>query len=350
MSHLALRRVVLAAAVLGASLAFPAPAGTDPSPGFGVNFHCGWSSYTDAQRQAVVAKLADAGATWVRIDVGWSAMEEPGRARVATWYRDRIDRCVELARARGLSVLLLLWSTPRWANGGRGVNVPPNDPAEFARFAGWAAARYEGKARAVQVWNEPSLSGFWSGSVDAYAALLKAAYPRIKAAAPRTTVVLGGPAYADDAWLSAAYAAGIKGSFDAASCQPYQSASDLAPEAPDVGTKYRLAHLPAFKAVMDRNGDGHKAVWLTEIGWSAHANPSGTPPWARGVSESRQGEYLRRAVEYVRANYPYVTHLFWYNERNKVGTSSHEANFGLLRSDLSPKPAYHALEALYGPG
>ena len=46
-----------------------------------------------------------------------------------------LDDFVRNAQQRGIEVLLTLWGTPRWANGGKNPNVPPTDPRTFGRFA-----------------------------------------------------------------------------------------------------------------------------------------------------------------------------------------------------------------------
>jgi polysaccharide biosynthesis protein PslG len=48
----------------------------------------------------------------------------------------------------------------------------------------------------------------------------------------------------------------------------------------------------------------------------------------------------------VRARYPYVERMYWYKERAVQGDEPREAGFGLLKADLSPRPAYWALKAL----
>ena len=75
---------------------------------------------------------------------------------------------------------------------------PPTDPTDFANFAAGFAAQMTsvGGAAAYEVWNEEDETDFWGAAVDAahYAAILKAAYPRIKAGRPERE----GPARAAD--------------------------------------------------------------------------------------------------------------------------------------------------------
>src|SRR5690606_15981375 len=57
---------------------------------------------------------------------------------------------------------------------GAGKSVNPGNP--WASFVYAAVERYRGHVHVWEVWNEPDLSMFWSGSVADYARLLKVAY------------------------------------------------------------------------------------------------------------------------------------------------------------------------------
>lgn len=315
-------------------------------PAVGVQFHALWSDYTDQERELVLDKMAAAGVTWVRIDLGWQSLQEVGPDTYSQWYVDRADRTIDMARARGISVLATLWATPPWANAGAGRHVPPTDVADYARVASWAAEHFNGRVAAWEVWNEPNHPSFWSSSAADYTQLLKAAYPAFKAGAPTTPVVLGAPVYNDTGWLQDMYAAGGQGSFDIMGTHPYQGVSDTPPEAPDDGTVWRMSHVTAVRALMERYGDGHKKIWFTEFGWSSHANTGTEKSWAIGVTEQQQADYLVRTIKYLGANFPYVTNIFWYNERNRDSGKVHMDNYGLLNRDFSDKPAYTALRDL----
>src|ERR671937_572969 len=326
----------------------PPPPPTTTRPDVGVNFHCTWSDYTDQERARVLDELRDAGVRWVRIDVGWASLQEVARYQLSQWYVDVVDRCVDMARARGINVLGMLWQTPAWANGGKGVMVPPLDPADYAWIAHWAAAHFRGRIAAWEIWNEPDpaqASWAWSGTVTQYVNLLQAAYPAIKSADPDATVVFGGPSWNDTAFISSAYAVGARGAFDVMAVHEYQAVADAPPEYVGDSQTWWFPRASAVHDVMAANGDGDKAIWFTEFGWSSHETAADAPNWQRGVTLAQQGDYLVRAVEYARLHFPYVTKMFWYDERNHTGTDVQNANFGLLDHDLVPKPAYTALKS-----
>jgi polysaccharide biosynthesis protein PslG len=316
-------------------------------PAIGAQFHCTWSFYTDPTRAAVLDKLAAAGVRWVRIDVAWDGIEDSIKGARNPWYIGMVDFCVNQARARGLSVLVTLWLTPGWANGGQSNKVPPTRPQDYADFAQWAASYWRGRVAAWEVWNEPDPSqSFWQGTVQQYVSLLQAAYPGFKAGDPAAKVVLGAPASNDDGWIGQIYARGARDSFDVLATHPYQGLADAPPEHPDDGHRWWFTHLPVVRNLMTAYGDGAKPVWFTEFGWSAHANWPGIENWERGVTPEQQGDYFVRAIQHTAVNYTYVPVMFWYKERAEPNNSDvHEQGYALLNADVTDRPVYTRLKA-----
>jgi hypothetical protein len=333
------RAVVVAVALLGAGAVAPFAWAQEPPPpppppppsslpAVGAQFHCTWSFYSNPDRAAVLDELRAAGVQWVRIDVAWDGIEYPLKGSRDPWYIGMVDYCVDQARLRGLNVLITLWLTPAWANGGQSNKVPPSNPQDYGDFAQWAA-------------------GYWrQGTTQQYVSLLQASYPRFKAGNPSAQVVLGGPASNDDAWIGQLYALGAKDSFDVLATHPYQGMADYPPEYPDDGHRWWFTHLPAVRSVMAAYGDTAKPIWFTEFGWSAHANWPGVPNWQRGVTAEQQGDYFVRAIQYTDTNYPYVPVMFWYKERARPGgTNVHYEGYGLLNEDLTERPVYTRLKS-----
>jgi hypothetical protein len=259
---------------------------------------------------------------------------------------------VNEALIRGLDVLLTVHRTPDWANGGQGTGVPPDDPADFAAFAGWLAGHFRGRVSAYEVWNEPDpRQSYWTGTVAQYVELLRRAYVEFKRADPAAEIVLGGPSSNDAGWIAEVYAAGAKPYFDVLATHPYQAVADKPPEHEQRrrdARRHWLTDFPSVRDVMARHGDSDKEVWFTEFGWSSHPNGEDLQDWQLGVSERQQAEFLVRALRHIDANYGSVTRAYWYNERNRTDSDIHTNNYGLLRADLSPKPVYEAVGEFTG--
>ncbi len=83
---------------------------------------------------------------------------------------------------------------------------------------------------------------------------------------------------------------------------------------------------------------GRKPLWSTETGYATHRG---------GVSEAVQGKYLPRLVaEFYRLGIRKTFKYEMLDERDDP--KDDQANFGLLRYDLTEKPAFTALENLLG--
>jgi polysaccharide biosynthesis protein PslG len=277
-------------------------------------------------------RVAALGVGWVRFDAAWSEIEIDRGA--FDW--SRLDGGVTAARDRGLSVLLILGTTARWARpAGADWNHGPDTPeqrAGFAAFASRAVERYRGDVAAWEVWNEPNLPIAWAPAPDpdAYHALLAAAYRAIHAADPAALVISGGTGggptgVATLDWYRALYDLGLREVCDAVAVHPYPDAPD-----PDSG---EMAAARRVRALMDARGDRETPLWGTETG-----APTGGAP---SIGEPAQAVLLRAL--YARwEDIPGTGPLLYYTLRD-FGGADREGHFGLLRADGAPKAAYDAL-------
>ncbi len=98
---------------------------------------------------------------------------------------------------RDLVPLVVLDGSPAWARAEQdrapvdNPLAPPADPDDMARFAAAFATRYGDKVRYYQVWDEPNIAPHWGNhwiEPVAYAQLLKAVAPAIRAADPDAVI------------------------------------------------------------------------------------------------------------------------------------------------------------------
>ena len=290
-------------------------------------------------RDARLDHVVRVGATWLRTDAYWSALQ----TGAATYSWAGLDGAVDAARARGLRIILAAHTTPTWARpAGEADTYGPTSPTEqdlYAAFCGTLAARYTGRVAAVEVWNEPNLDQFWSPTPSAasYGALLVKAASAIRGAAPGMTVVAGGtggvgtgPDVDPLAWYQALCdAVTITYACDAVAVHPYTNN--------DGGASGGMAQVPAIRALLDDRGARMMPIWATETGAPTAGDDGGT------VTEATQAglvETLAKAWAAVRASGP----MCWYTLLDTTGTSR-EAHFGLLRTDGSDKPAVAAVQS-----
>jgi polysaccharide biosynthesis protein PslG len=346
---------LVTAAAVGALA--PAPAEATAPPLRGAATHPLWDSSSTAIFDRELDLLAEAGANHVRIDVGWSTLEEAGDGTLASRYVDRADTFFAHARARGLGVIVTFWTTPCWASSApadvkqgcsgpwwdRGVHLyPPSNPAEFGEAAAWVAQRWGHAITAIEIWNEPNYQHFFRTSAPArdYASLVRSAYPMIKAVAPGVTVI--GPAMlTSDVWfLNAFYDEGGGPYVDGLSLRPFNQGRDpYDASVPSSGVNNSfLLGVPQVRDAMVARGDGAKRLWFTELGWSSCA-PGGTHIWC--VTPEQQARYVADAFRIIRDRWDYVESVSVYNLRNKgVNPDDRETQMGLLHEDFTPKPSW----------
>ena len=323
----------------------------------GAQVHSLWASSSIAQSEREIDMLADAGSNSVRIDISWSSLETDGKGEYSPWYVEKADRIFQHAAERNLKVVAVLWSAPCWASaapeslrqgcGGawwdRGVErYAPRDMNDFGDAAQFVAKRWGSKLAALEVWNEPNLADQYSlrasdpAATDA--ALLKAAYPRIKREAPRLPVLAGVLSGSDGDFLEQLYRNGIKGNFDGVSVHPYNEWRDPDDAWKDEYKRWSFRKgVPSIHKLMSDHGDGAKGIWLTEFGFSTCGNGD---RWC--VSDADQAEYIKDSFRIAR-RWDYVKAALVYNLRNKgTSPSGLEDQFGMLHRDFSPKPAWAA--------
>jgi len=315
-----------------ASHSAPSPA---PPAGFGFSPGSAWENLTPAQIDRELDAVGKTGASWLRVLISWDRIE-PVKGQ---YDFDKLDAVVAAAQRHNLSVLGLIAYTAEWARPpGSFFTAYPTDPATFGTFAATVVTRYGDRISRWEVWNEPNLATFTGlapADGGAYAQLLKAAYPAIKAVQPGGTVLAAGlsrslGASAPPAFLAQMYAAGAQGSFDAAAAHPYVFPGGLAAD-PENG----WSDVGRMHDVMTANGDGRKRIWFTELG--APTND----PSAGGVTQQAQAEQIADVLAAAAAT-PYGGPAFIYSVRDldTANRSDRESNFGaLLTTDWQPKIA-----------
>ena len=267
-------------------------------------------------RAADVARLADrAGFEIFRFTVDWVFVE---RTRDVWDERQwaQYEAAYQALVARGIRPLITVSTAPPWARDfglpmlcgtARPCEYPPRTSmyGEWQEFLEEIARRFPQTA-AIEIWNEPNMSGFWKPEPqpERYASLVASAYEAIKAANPRIKVIAGGLAGADRSirepgkivmsmaeFLRRAYPAGLVGHMDGISFhQANQSVR--------FGKRSQLQR--AFRItrrVRGRYDTRRTPIWVTEFGLSTTDRPRLN--WrrqARGLLRGYRRTLARRDV------------------------------------------------------
>ncbi len=298
----------------------------------GAQVHSLWSSVSSAEMTRELDALKDANADVLRVDVGWRTLEW-SKGRYDAAYLAKLDALAAGAQARGIRLIVTLWQTPPWASDAGSWQAAPRDPQDYGNVARYLAARYQNHLAAIEVWNEPDIhDNLIAAALPAtYAAMVKAAHTSVATVAPTVPVLAS---FVKPAFLQSLYASGINGYHGGVSIHPYADGADPADLTVDHSF---LGAIQKLRAAQTAAGDD-TPVYVTEFGW-----PVGT---SRGANTEReQAEYTERAFGLVGA-LPYVAAASIYQLRDMGDDASNaEDNFGLLKRDFTPRPAYAGFAA-----
>ncbi|WP_309386416.1 hypothetical protein [Cerasicoccus frondis] len=310
--------------------------------------------------ETVMPLMADSGLSWIRDEIKWEEFEkEQGVYQIP----EKDIEWIEAANAHGLKVLLLFNTR------GNRIYENPYDPEAYAKAAAWLAVELSGKIEALEVMNEPfnfkgmgkTFGGTWNGNdpesattgwIKAYVELLNQAAEEVENVAPKLKIVgLGAEAPANHRMLML----GISDKVDGLADHPYSRR--VIPEqvlyaagegilrrdgiavADEQGTFRSVVDL--YRKSIESNG-GPEEIWITETGFTTYSGLDRKTIHA-GFTEEAQGKYLqRKIVEALGLNVEvFIQYAF---KDDGVNPDNAQHHFGLIRYDLSEKPAFGAVK------
>lgn len=322
------------------------------------------------KREEIARLVSEAGFYWIRQEFPWEDIEISARGDfidrrndpngVDAW--EKYDNIVDIAEAYDLEIIARLDNPPSWSRSQPddviGTTAPPDDYADFANYAATVAERYEGRIRYFQVWNEPNIFPEWGNqnvSPEQYTELLCLTYAAIKEVNPDAVVLTGalaptseltGRDFNDFIFLERMYTAGAGDCFDILSVQGYGLWSGptdrrMRPIVVNYGRNQFI------RDIMLRNGDGDKAIWISEMAWNAA--PEGVEPRFGRVTLDQQARWAPLAYERAQQEWPWVGAInYWYFKRaDDVWLSEQrpEAYFQVAEPDFTLMPVYEELKA-----
>ena len=286
------RLLVIGCALL-ATAVIAGTANASPSLRVGIQDDA-WLMFGPGTLEERVDRLDALGAELVRVTLDWRTTE-PTRGQL-DW--ERADGVLQALRSAGLTPLVTLWGTPRWANGGRAANVPPRSAATFATFARAAAERYPWVRHWI-VWNEPNQRRWLSppSPILYVTRLLNPAAQAIKAVIPRASIAGGATAprggKAGTSPVDFIRGMGRAGArLDAYAHHPHPLSPAETPSSGGCGhcETISMATLERLLVETKRAFGARTRVWLTELGFQT--NP---PDRILGVGWGTQARFVAEA-------------------------------------------------------
>jgi hypothetical protein len=311
-----------------------------------------------ADRALMLDRARATGARLIRVLVSWHLTAPERPAPGARPYEEPrlydLDELVAGADARGMEVLMTIWGTPAWANGGLPPNRAPTDLRALRDFARGLAVRYP-SVRRYSIWNEPNTELFFAPQFDGsgrsvgpatYASVYRAAREGIKAGNPRARVAIGetsahgrdapSPAGSQDRHSPARFAQLLSQvrprlEFDAWAHHPYPVHRGVRPDAEARWPAVTLTSLARFSQALDTwFGRRQTPLWISEFAYEA------APAEPLGVPHEEHAAYAARAIELASA-IPQVELFVWFTFADGEGNAWES---GLFDAAGVARPAY----------
>jgi hypothetical protein len=224
----------------------------------------------------------------------------------------------------------------------KGYPKSPEAIAAYARFAEWVVLSMKGKCTMFQVWNEwggGCAMPVWCrglGDAESYVKLLAAAYPLMKKANPEA-LVMSNSICMGEVFLEKCLKAGMLKHCDGVAIHAYNydnsAKSKRTPEA-------WLERLKGMEEQIKRHNNGKEfPIYATEIGYPTHT--------AKGGSTDKESADSIARIYLLARTTSFIKGVWWYDfqdDGNKASYSEH--NFGLVKSDLTPKEAFYSIRSI----
>jgi len=228
--------------------------------------------------------------------------------------------------------------------------TPPADYGKWATLVSRLASHWIDRYGAsevtlwpMEVWNEPNMKSFWTGSQEDYFRLFETTHKALKHVHPDLQV--GGPVTAKNAWidefLDYCAKAGVPPDFVSTHTYPTDA---LGKPGDDTKTTLSKGHLGILLeyAKKVREQVGKRPLYYTE--WSTSSNPR---------DELHDDPYAAAYITQAMLNMGGVVDAYSYwtfsdiFEENFFPSKPFQGGFGLMNINGIPKPAYRAYEILH---
>lgn len=322
---------------------------------------------------AITSQVTQLGVSWIKITVNWRDLQPNADTSPSL---EVLDAAVEALNSAELNILLTVTGAPNWARPSATSQAlledgPPDEFADYARFIGDLARRYNGVVDAYEIWNEPNLRREWNSTthpigVQSYIELLREAHAAIKSADANAKVVTAGlaptgfndglNAIDDRVFLQDLFSNQVTAVADAIGAHPNGWANppdaECCTQPAGVDTHYDNPRfyfrntLQDYRNIIRRNNAESMPIWVTSFGWgSAEGNilaePTATNIFFSYTSQSEQALYIPRAFEFGRAS-GYIGPMFL-NNLNACSVNDVEGCFySLVDASGSARPAFNA--------
>jgi hypothetical protein len=183
-----------------------------------------------------------------------------------TFNFETLDQMVANAKENNQEILMTLGHPPNWATGGISLSkygqhynsIPPENMEDWRNYVKELGQRYKGKIKYYEIWNEPNVKDFFSGSMEDLVTLTKEAKGVLKKIDPEIKIVSPSPTGKSTEFLDEFLKAGGKNYVDIIGVHLY-----IYPSTPEE----MIPLITNYKEVMKSNKVDDLPLWNTEFTW-----------------------------------------------------------------------------------
>ena len=275
---------------------------------------------------------------YVRTGIPWGCVEKsPG---VYDW--NEYDKLISTLKTYNIKPMIVIGfnnSIYGASNVFTGISTSLQREA-FTRFAEKLLARYKNQDIVWEIWNEPNIGEFWKPSPNSkdYALMAKYMLNILRKNFPSEIIIAPALAMPNRGeFISVCQKYGVFNMTDGVSMHFYKSDGNtvVMPE---------WINIPEISSYITKNIESNRfdnkkiPLIASELGYSTS--------W-QGITDDIQGIYLQRELIINRANQIPISiiHTLMDLSNNR---SDDESNFGLIKSNFSPKSSYFMIKELAG--
>lgn len=294
---------------------------------YGVCAHFTQSSWDRPYQESLLKTIKELQITNVRYDLWVPYVENLYENIHLAHIRDAV-KINKNSNINQLGVLFVGWKGQRaWQR-----------KEKYLEFLDSMLTQYKYTIPYWEVMNEVNQAAFsdkipLDSAINSYLPLLSLTHQKIKKTNSKLKVTSSGLGEIDDTFLELLSKKGAYRYFDILNFHTY-CAPELLP-----------IKIEKIRKLMDEY-HWEKPVWITECGYSTY-DEKNVSKSAEGVNQKEQEQANRIPRLYLIAFSYGVNKVFTYSLRSREGNPYEpEDHFGILHSDLSPKPAYYAYNTL----
>jgi len=274
-------------------------------------------------KDSEIKKITEAGLKVVRVDLFWASIEN----KKGVYDFSNYDSFVKNMDNNNVKILFILDYGNKLYDKGLSPYTDEGRKA-FVNFAKAAVKRYKGKQIIWEIWNEPNAS-FWfpKPNWEDYSKLALKTVKEIRKVDKNEFIIAPAASEVHFDFLNYLGKQGLFRYIDGVSVHPYRK---LEPETA-VGDYKDLKKLIS-------NYPHKENIQIVSSEWGYHTAKD-------GISENKQAQYIAR--EYLINIMSGVKISIWYDWKNDGADKNNgEHNYGIINSDLTPKPSYYAVKTM----